>query len=342
MSEQNSRRTDRMAILGAGSWGMAIASLLHQQVDRLQLWEYSLEDYQRLVDTRGNPGRLTDFRLPESIGVTNNLAEAVTDADVIVLAVPSQYLRSVVQKIPRELSHAPVVVNLAKGIENGSLKRMSEILLDETSLSPEQVGTLSGPSHAEEVVLDMPTTIVAASPSAELAQRLQQLFSVGNLRVYMSDDIVGVELGGSLKNIIAIAAGIADGLGLGDNTKGALMTRGLAEITRLGVAMGARMETFAGLSGVGDLVTTCFSRHSRNRFVGEQIGKGRRLDEILQSMTMVAEGIQTTRSGLELARVHGVEVPITEQVHEVLFKGKSPAEAVGDLMERKLRAEVWQ
>ncbi|MCX6835952.1 MAG: NAD(P)H-dependent glycerol-3-phosphate dehydrogenase, partial [candidate division Zixibacteria bacterium] len=213
---------------------------------------------------------------------------------------------------------------------------------EETCLPLESIATLSGPSHAEEVAIDMPTTVVVASPSNGLAVRVQELFSVGHFRVYACEDVVGVELGGSLKNIIAIAAGIADGLSLGDNTKGALLTRGLAEMTRLGVAMGAQAETFAGLSGFGDLVTTCFSRHSRNRHVGEKVGRGEKLEQVLAGMTMVAEGVETTRSGRDLARRHRVEMPITEEVYRVLFENKDAREALGDLMERRLRAEIWQ
>ncbi len=219
---------------------------------------------------------------------------------------------------------------------------MSEVVGEETGLPGSRVATLSGPSHAEEVALDMPTTVVAASASADLAMAVQELFSGGNFRVYMSDDVIGVELGGSLKNIIAIAAGIVDGLALGDNTKGALITRGLAEITRLGVAMGARAETFSGLSGLGDLVTTCFSQHSRNRHVGEKLGQGGKLDEVLSGMTMIAEGVETTRSGYDLARRHEVEMPITEEVYRVLFEDKNARKALGNLMERRLRAEIWQ
>jgi glycerol-3-phosphate dehydrogenase (NAD(P)+) len=204
------------------------------------------------------------------------------------------------------------------------------------------VATISGPSHAEEVVRDMPTTVVVAGQPDSFVEAVQESFSTSTFRVYKSHDLVGVELGGSLKNIIAISAGISSGLGLGDNTLGALITRGLAEISRLGLAMGASAETFAGLSGIGDLVTTCASRHSRNRFVGEAIGRGKSLQEVLQGMKMVAEGVQTTRSGHRLARMYDVEMPITQQVHEVLFEGKDPSRAVGDLMERSLKEEVWQ
>ena len=220
---------------------------------------------------------------------------------------------------------------------------MSQVVLEETPNSEQlKVITLSGPSHAEEVAIDMPTTVVCAGTDDVSVRTVQEEFSSGNFRVYHSDDLIGVELGGSLKNVIAIAAGIADGLGMGDNAKGALITRGLAEITRLGVSMGASPETFAGLSGIGDLVTTCFSRHSRNRAVGERIGRGETLEQILKSMTMVAEGVATCRSAWELAVRFDVEMPITDQIYQVLFNGKSPAEAVADLMGRSLKAEIWQ
>ncbi|UCE25748.1 MAG: NAD(P)H-dependent glycerol-3-phosphate dehydrogenase, partial [Candidatus Zixiibacteriota bacterium] len=207
---------------------------------------------------------------------------------------------------------------------------------------PDQIATLSGPSHAEEVVSDLPTAVVAAGKSLELIGRIQNIFSNQSFRVYQTDDLCGVELGGSLKNIIAIAAGITAGLGMGDNTMGALITRGLAEITRLGVTMGARPETFAGLSGIGDLVTTCSSRHSRNRYVGEKIGQGMKLADVLAQMTMVAEGVETTRSGNSLAQKYDVEMPITREMYDVLFNDKPPAEAVDDLMGRKLKAEIWR
>lgn len=245
-------------------------------------------------------------------------------------------------EVAPKLGGETVIVNLAKGIEAGSLRRMSEVIGEAAGVEPGRVATLSGPSHAEEVARDMPTTVVVASVSTDLALQVQGLFAGEFFRVYQSDDLIGVELGGSLKNIIAIAAGIVDGLALGDNTKGALITRGLAEITRLGVAMGARAETFAGLSGLGDLVTTCYSAHSRNRHVGEKLGTGRKLDEVLADMTMIAEGVETTRSGYDLARRHSVEMPITEEVYHVLFEDKDAREALGNLMERRLRAEIWQ
>ncbi len=334
--------TDRITILGAGSWGMAIGHLLAQKDIELTMWEFDVEDYRRLVTTRANEDKLKAFHLDDRIVLTDDLPGAVAGAGVVVVAVASQHVRSVVKTIKESIGPETAIVNLAKGIERGSLRRMSEVIAEETGLSPERIATLSGPSHAEEVALGMPTTVVTASVSSELAATVQELFSTGNFRVYKSDDLIGVELGGSLKNIIAIASGIADGLQLGDNTKGALITRGLAEITRLGLALGARADTFAGLSGVGDLVTTCFSRHSRNRFVGEKIGRGEKLDDIVAGMRMIAEGVETTRSGYNLARQHQVEMPITDEVYRVLFEGRNAREALGNLMERRLRAEIWQ
>jgi glycerol-3-phosphate dehydrogenase (NAD(P)+) len=334
--------SERITILGAGSWGLAIARLLDRNGASVTLWAYDPREFQRLTMFRCDPEKLPDLHLPDSISITNDLASALKDYDLLVLAVPAQHLRSVLRNAGRGISLSKPVVNLAKGIETGSLKRMSEVVREETGLGFEQISTLSGPSHAEEVVLDMPTTVVAASRSAEVATQVQGRFSGAAFRVYTSDDVVGVEIGGSLKNVIAIASGIVDGLGFGDNTKGALITRGLAEMTRLGLVLGARAETFAGLSGLGDLVTTCTSRHSRNRGVGEQIGRGMKLHEVLLSMTMVAEGVETTRSARDLARSVGVEMPITTEIFQVLFDGKSPKVAVEHLMGRSLKREVWQ
>ena len=332
----------RVAILGAGSWGLAVSRLLAQRDCKISMWEFDPVDYQRLVTTRSNPDKLADFKLDDGVELTADPVDAVVGVDVIVVAVASQHVRSVMNVVRDAIGRDVILVNLAKGVEKGSLQRMSEVIVEETGMEPNRVATLSGPSHAEEVAFDMPTTVVAASVNSDLAVRVQELFSTERFRVYQSDDVIGVELGGSLKNIIAIAAGIIDSLSLGDNTKGALITRGLAEITRLGVAMGARAETFAGLSGLGDMVTTCFSRHSRNRYVGEKLGLGMKLDEVLAGMTMIAEGVETTRSGRDLARRHAVEMPITEEVYHVLFENKDAREALGNLMGRRLRAEIWQ
>ena len=328
--------------MGAGSWGMAVAWRLDRNGHNVKLWEFDPVAYKQLSSSRSQPDKLSAFVLPDSIRVTNNLAEALRNRDLLVIAVPSQKVRQTIKSVGESIRQFGRVVNLSKGIENHSLYRLSEVIIEETGLPTDALVTVSGPSHAEEVVHDAPTTVVAAGPSESAAQSVQEIFSGGNFRVYYSNDLIGVELGGSLKNIIAIAAGIADGLELGDNTKGALLTRGLAEISRLGLALGARAETFAGLSGVGDLVTTCFSRHSRNRSVGERIGRGEKLDDVLKSMAMVAEGVATCQSGYELGQRHGVEMPITAEVYRVLFEDKPPAEAVAHLMGRALKAEIWQ
>jgi glycerol-3-phosphate dehydrogenase (NAD(P)+) len=334
--------SERIAILGAGSWGMAVARLLQRNGADVILWEYSHRDFDILVSYRGHPDKLKDVRLDDAIDLTNNLGEAVEKADLVVLAIPSQHLRGVLMDLKSLKTEARGFVNLAKGIEIGSLLRMSEVIEQVLELPSDRVVSISGPSHAEEVVHDIPTAVVAAGRSSDLISHVQNLFSNQSFRVYQSEDLIGVELGGALKNIIAIAAGIAAGIGTGDNTLGALITRGLAEISRLGTAMGADPLTFSGLSGIGDLVTTCSSRHSRNRFVGYNIGRGEKLKDILAGMTMVAEGVQTTRSGYALAEKHQVEMPITREVYNVLFADKSPSEAMGDLMGRTLKAEIWQ
>lgn len=331
-----------ITILGAGSWGMAIAKVLSGNTASVRMWEFNKEDCDIIKSQRCHPKKLPMIHLDASIQISNELLPSLENAELVVLAVPSQFLRKVLEKIKRFNISKISFVNLAKGIEVGSLKRMSEIIHDELQIPLTQIATLSGPSHAEEVALDMPTAIVAASESNELAEKLQKTFSSKFVRVYKSNDLIGVELGGSLKNIIAIAAGISAGLKMGDNTMGALLTRGLAEISRLGNAMGAKTDTFAGLSGVGDLITTCMSQHSRNRYVGEHIGWGEKLDDIIASMSMVAEGVQTTRSGFELAQKYKVEMPITFEVYEVLFNNKPPGTAIRDLMSRDLKTEVWQ
>jgi glycerol-3-phosphate dehydrogenase (NAD(P)+) len=331
-----------VGIIGAGSWGMAVARLLAGNGHSVTLAEPDPREYEILKQERGNPSRLSKFKLPGEVSITNNPQHTVDSNQMLVLAIPAQYLRSVLTRLSFSRSRLTSVVNLAKGLELGTLRRMSQVIGESTPILPSQVVTVSGPSHAEEVILDMPTTVVAAGSDDMVVAHVQQTFSGSAFRVYATDDIIGVELGGSLKNIIAIAAGITDGLGMGDNTRGALVTRGLAEMTRLGLAMGARGETFAGLSGLGDLVTTCASHHSRNRHVGERIGRGEKLPAILESMTMVAEGVDTARSGHDLAARHIVDMPITNEVYRVLFEEKSPKAAVADLMGRTLKPEIWQ
>lgn len=333
--------SESVAILGAGSWGLAIARLLNNNGYPVKIWEFNQGDYKLLLKHRTHPNKLPTCKLAKEVIITNDLNEVLEDTDLIVLAVPSQFLRSSLEKIRTDLSDIMGIVNLAKGIETRSLQRMSQVIKETLRVPEKKIMTISGPSHAEEVSLDMPTTVVAAGIDNMLVEKIQGIFSNPSFRVYCSNDLIGVELGGALKNIIAIAVGIAAGLNTGDNTLGALITRGLAEISRLGITMGADPLTFSGLSGVGDLVTTCVSRHSRNRFVGESIGKGKTLDEVLGEMHMVAEGVQTTRSGKELAKIHQVEMPLTEAVYKVLFENKPSSEAVEELMGRELKPEIW-
>jgi glycerol-3-phosphate dehydrogenase (NAD(P)+) len=331
----------RIAVIGAGSWGTTLAILLANNSHHVTLWSYRQRDTEMIRATRENPAFLPGIRIPESIEPTSDLRAAVADQDMIVAAIPSQYLRSVMLPLKDCSFHETVVVNVAKGIENGSLMTMSEVLHDTLPTVPSSnIVTLSGPSHAEEVSLKIPTAVVAASTDLEKSKIVQSTFMTPHFRVYASTDLRGVELGGSLKNVIAIAAGIIDGANLGDNTKAAVMTRGIAEITRVGVAMGAHVRTFSGLSGIGDLMVTCMSRHSRNRYVGVEIGKGRTLPDILAEMVMVAEGVATTQSAYELAQQVGVEVPIIAEVHKILFEGKDPLLACHDLMTRDPKGEV--
>ena len=329
-----------VAILGAGSWGTALAVLLAER--RPWLWEHRAERAAALMQSRRNARYLPETVLPDSIRVTSDLAAVVAASDVLVLAVPSHAMRDVARQVHRAgLARNPIAINVAKGLELDTGKRMSEVLGEELQLSPRQIVSLVGPSHAEEVVRGMPTTVVVAGRDEQVLQRVQELFTTESVRVYTNPDLVGVELAVSLKNVIAIAAGVCDGLGFGDNSRGALFTRGLAEMTRLGIALGARAETFAGLAGLGDLVTTATSRHSRNRNLGEAIGRGRSLPEALTAIDQVAEGVRTTRAAMELSRQHGVEMPITSQVFQILFEGKDPRQALRDLMLRAPKPESW-
>jgi glycerol-3-phosphate dehydrogenase (NAD(P)+) len=331
----------RVAVLGAGGWGTTLAILLADKSHQVTLWAYRDQDVETMRVRRENPSFLPGTAIPAGVEITNDLLGAARDKEMIVAAVPSQFLRNVMA----QLKHLPlgrmIVVNVAKGIENGTLMTMSELLRDALpGLSPSNIATLSGPSHAEEVCRRIPTAIVAASTDLGTSKAVQSAFIMPYFRVYASTDLRGVELGGSLKNVIAIAAGIIDGADLGDNTKAAVMTRGIAEITRIGVAMGAQVRTFGGLSGIGDLMVTCMSRHSRNRYIGVEIGKGRKLPDILGEMVMVAEGIATTQSAYDLARKVGIEVPIINEVHNILFEGKDPLKACHDLMTRDPKDEI--
>jgi glycerol-3-phosphate dehydrogenase (NAD(P)+) len=330
----------RVTVLGGGSWGTTLALVLHDNGHQVVTWEFDPEQVETVMNDGENRKFLPGVPLPASIEITNDLSASLDGAEAVVFAVPSHVVRVVAGNAAAMIPDGTHVVNVAKGIENETLMRMSEVLAHELN-RPETAGisSLVGPSHAEEVSRKLPTTIVAGALSETTAIFTRDLFMTEYLRVYTNTDLIGVELGVSLKNVIAIAAGICDGLGYGDNTKGALLTRGLAEMTRLGVTMGGRPETFAGLSGMGDLITTCISKHSRNRYVGEAIAEGRTLEEILDSMVMVAEGVRTTRSVEELSKKLSVEMPICEQMNLVLFEGKPPSEAISNLMLRDPKAE---
>ncbi|MDR2583861.1 MAG: NAD(P)-dependent glycerol-3-phosphate dehydrogenase [Fibromonadaceae bacterium] len=334
----------KVSILGTGGWGLALGKVLHGNGHTLEFWTPSLTEAELLAKEREYKDKLPGIELPTAFKYSTDMPSVIKDSDMLVLAVPSQFMENVAKQLgecptPEKI---PIVVNATKGISEHTLKRMSEIILSHVQwLSEEEIAVLSGPTHAEEVAREVYSAIVAASKNEVCAKIVQGAFSNKTLRVYTSQDIVGVELCGSIKNIIAIAGGIIDGLGIGvgDNTKAALITRGQAEICRLGEVLGANPRTFAGLAGIGDLIVTCMSRHSRNRFVGEQIGKGKTLNDILAHIKMVAEGVPTARSTYALAQKVGVEMPIVNAVYEVLFEQKDPRTAIEELMTRELKSE---
>lgn len=330
----------KVSVLGAGGWGTTLAVLLHYNGHNVTLWEYKKSYAKELSKRRENKIYLPGVIIPDEIKITSDLEESTLDKNLIVLAVPSQFLRKVVEKIDYHSIKDTILVSVSKGIEKETLMTMSQMMKDvHHRLSKEQIGVLSGPSHAEEVSKRIPTAVVAASVDKETSQTIQTVFMNSFFRVYKSTDILGVELGGAFKNVIAIGAGIIDGAGFGDNTKAAIMTRGVAEISRLGLVMGARAETFAGLSGMGDLIVTCMSKHSRNRYVGEQIVRGKKLKDVLKSMEMVAEGVETTKSVNQLAAKYKVETPIANEVYQILFEDKDPIKATTDLMTRDMKFE---
>jgi glycerol-3-phosphate dehydrogenase (NAD(P)+) len=334
--------SDPVGILGAGGWGTALALTLNANGHQVTVWEFDKQAASRLKRNRENKTFLPGIRVPKEIEITHNLPDAVLEKTYILVTLPSHVVREVCLQVRSFMPAASIVISGTKGIENTTGKRVSEILIETLPmLSAQRIVVLSGPSHAEELAKKNPTVVVAACIDEIASRGVQKLFMNPFFRLYTSTDMIGVELGGALKNVIAIAAGIIDGLELGDNLKAALINRGLVEITRLGHALGADPLTFAGLSGMGDLIVTSTSRHSRNRFVGEQIGKGRSLRQILNSMVMVAEGVRTTRSAMELANAYHVDMPITSEVYKVLFDGKNPRQAVTDLMTREAKAEDW-
>lgn len=329
-----------IAVIGAGSWGTTLADLLARKGHAVTLWVYERDLAERLANTRENDLYLPGFTLAAGLTFTTDLAAAAGGREMLVLVPPSQVMRTVISQATPHIAPGTLLVSAAKGIENDTLLPMSDVLAQVLPAGlTDNLAFLSGPSFAREVAAAMPTAVVAAADRPEVARRVQEAFSTETFRVYTNDDVVGVELGGALKNVIALAAGVSDGLGFGYNTRAALITRGLAEMTRLGVAMGANPATFAGLAGMGDLVLTCTGDLSRNRTVGMELGQGRKLDEILGGMKMVAEGVKTTLSAYQLACKLGVEVPITEQTYRILYEGKEPRRAVADLMLRGLKPE---
>ena len=329
-----------VVVLRAGSWGATLAGLLARNGHTVTLVAPNQALREELLTYRENRTALPGVRIPEEVRIVES-SDAAADADMVLFPGPCDRLREMARSLPGMTWDDRAIVCAAKGIEVDTLLRMSEVVADELGVDPGRIVALSGPSFARFVGLGQPTTVVAASMSAEAAERARTAFMSKTFRVYQSRDILGVELGGALKNVIALAAGMVDGLGFGDNTRAALITRGLAEITRLGVAMGASAQTFAGLSGMGDLVLTCAGKESRNHHVGEQIGRGRSLDEVLASMVTVAEGVRTTRAAVRLARAWEVELPIADQVFAVLFEGRTPRDAVASLMLRDPKPEQW-
>jgi glycerol-3-phosphate dehydrogenase (NAD(P)+) len=326
-----------VSILGAGGWGTALAVLFADSGMRVNLWGYGAEQVAKLRETRSNDLYLPGVPLPETILPTNDLRDCIP-ADVILFVTPSKAIRAVAEQFSKHPVNAGTpLVSCTKGIEHATGLRMTELLREYFPENP--IGTLSGPNHAEEVARRMPAAAVVAFADLAVAERLQPLISAPYFRAYTTDDVAGVELGGALKNIYAIAAGVSDGLGFGDNSKAALETRALVELVRLGVTLGGRRETFYGLSGMGDLTVTCFSRHSRNRALGERLGRGESLEEITARMSGIAEGVPTTRSAFECARRANVSTPIIDQVYAMLFEGKEPRRVLGDLMSRDRRPE---
>ncbi len=326
-----------IGIIGAGSWGTALALLLYNNGNRVTVWSIMPEEIKMLKEFHEQKDKLPGVILPDDMEFTTDLEASIVGKDVLVLAVPSPYTRSTSAKMAEFIKEGQKIVNVAKGIEENSLMTLSEII--EQEIPRADVSVLSGPSHAEEVGRGLPTTIVVGSKKQETAEYLQNLFMSPVFRVYTSSDVLGIELGAALKNVVALAAGIADGLGYGDNTKAALITRGIAEIARLGISMGGRIETFYGLTGIGDLIVTCASMHSRNRRAGILIGKGATMEEAMKEVKMVVEGVYSAKAGYALSQKYHVSMPIIEQVNKVLFEGKSASEAVGELMLRDKKVE---
>jgi len=329
----------KVAVIGAGGWGTAVAMLLVENGHEVTMWGHDSANIERMQRTGENKKYLNDVPLPSNLALTADPEEAVQRAKVVVSGVPTRWLRETLLPFKGLIPKRAPFVSLTKGIEEETLLRPSQVIRATIPGHPSAI--LSGPSHAEEVARRIPSSVVIAASSRDLARRMQRLFSTERFRVYANTDPVGVELAGALKNVIAIAAGVCDGLGFGDNTKSALVTRGLVEMSRLSTKLGAKKQTFAGLAGMGDLITTAFSPHGRNRAVGEKLGQGQTLERIARGSAKVAEGVGTTRGAITLARKHRVEMPIALQVHDMLFADKDPQDALAQLMTRSSKTETW-
>ena len=326
-----------VGVLGAGSWGTALSVLLSDNGHQVTVWSIDEKEVKMLDEKREHLQKLPGVKLPQDMDITNDMEQAILGKDFLVLAVPSIFTRTTARNMCPYVAEGQIIVDVAKGIEESTLKTLSQQIEEE--IPQADVAVLSGPSHAEEVGRKLPTTCVIGAKTRKTAEYLQSMFLSKVFRVYTSPDILGIELGGSLKNVIALAAGIADGLGYGDNTKAALITRGIAEIARLGVKMGGKIETFTGLTGIGDLIVTCASVHSRNRKAGYLMGQGKSMQEAMDEVKMVLEGVYSAKAAASLAQKYDVSMPIVMEVNKVLFEGKAPAEAVDDLMLRESRSE---
>jgi glycerol-3-phosphate dehydrogenase (NAD(P)+) len=328
----------KIGIIGAGSWGIALSRVLAKNGHDVTVWSIIEDEIKMLEENREHLTKLPGVKLPESIVFTTDLQAAVTEKDMLVMAVPSPYTRSTAKSMAPFVKEGQLIVNVAKGIEDGTYMTLTDII--EQEIPQAVTAVLSGPSHAEEVGKDMPTTLVAGAAKKETAEYIQNAFMCDFIRVYTSPDVLGIELGGALKNVIALAAGMADGLGCGDNTKAALITRGIAEIARLGTAMGGKLESFTGLTGIGDLIVTCSSLHSRNRKAGMLIGQGYTMEAAMDEVKMIVEGVYSAKAAAGLAKKYNISMPIVQEVNDILFNGKPASEAVKDLMFRDKRSEA--
>ncbi len=329
---------ENIGIVGAGSWGIALANLLAHKGHKVMVWSIIEDEINMLKEKHEHVDKLPGVKLDDSIEYTTDLKETIEDKNLIILAVPSPFTRSTAHNMKEFVKEGQIIVNVAKGVEEKTLMTLSEIIEEE--IPQAKVAVLSGPSHAEEVGRGLPTTIVAGAKERKVAEYVQNVFMCDVFRVYTSPDVLGIEIGAALKNVIALAAGVADGMGYGDNTKAALITRGIAEITRLGLALGGKAETFSGLTGIGDLIVTCASVHSRNRKAGYLIGQGKTYEEAMKEVKMVVEGVYSAKAAMGLAKKYGIEMPIVEQVNQVLFEGKDVKEAMNDLMNREKKNEI--